>query len=161
MSKPTKVYILEKIWMYGSSHVGSNTWAFNTFEAANKDMADDYRIEWDEQGCHDDDADGFYTNQSMPGDEASTGSIKFRNKPLSKIAWRIRESIVEGEQDEQQNKLTRNEEAEIMSPTTVVPIFEKIDMFKYKKYDTFKKYVRLSLDEYADDIAKNADNCLF
>ena len=31
----------------------------------------------------------------------------------------------------------------------------------HKKYDTFKKYVRLSLDEYADDIAKNADNCLF
>ena len=25
----------------------------------------------------------------------------------------------------------------------------------HKKYDTFKKYVRLSLDEYADDIAKN------
>ena len=31
----------------------------------------------------------------------------------------------------------------------------------HKKYDTFKKYVRLSLDEYADDIAKSADNCLF
>lgn len=31
----------------------------------------------------------------------------------------------------------------------------------HKKYDTFKKYVRLSLDEYADDIAKNAENCLF
>ena len=31
----------------------------------------------------------------------------------------------------------------------------------HTKYDTFKKYVRLSLDEYADDIAKNADNCLF
>lgn len=31
----------------------------------------------------------------------------------------------------------------------------------HKKYDTFKKYVRLSLDEYADDIAKNADDCLF
>ena len=31
----------------------------------------------------------------------------------------------------------------------------------HKKYDTFKKYVRLSLDEYANDIAKNADNCLF
>jgi len=30
----------------------------------------------------------------------------------------------------------------------------------HKKYDTFKKYVRLSLDEYADDIAKSADNCL-
>ena len=28
-------------------------------------------------------------------------------------------------------------------------------------YNTFKKYVRLSLDEYADDIAKSADNCLF
>ena len=31
----------------------------------------------------------------------------------------------------------------------------------HKKYETFKKYVRLSLDEYADDIAKSADNCLF
>lgn len=31
----------------------------------------------------------------------------------------------------------------------------------HKKYDTFKRYVRLSLDEYADDIAKNADDCLF
>ena len=31
----------------------------------------------------------------------------------------------------------------------------------HKKYDTFKKYVRLSLDEYAEDIAKNADNGLF
>ena len=31
----------------------------------------------------------------------------------------------------------------------------------HKKYDTFKKYVRLSLDEYADDIAKQADNGLF
>lgn len=31
----------------------------------------------------------------------------------------------------------------------------------HKKYDTFKKYVRLSLDEYADDIAKNADDGLF
>lgn len=31
----------------------------------------------------------------------------------------------------------------------------------HKKYDTFKKYVRMSLDEYADDIAKSADNCLF
>ena len=31
----------------------------------------------------------------------------------------------------------------------------------HKKYDTFKKYVRLSLDEYADDIAKSADKCLF
>lgn len=31
----------------------------------------------------------------------------------------------------------------------------------HKRYDTFKKYVRLSLDEYADDIAKSADNCLF
>ena len=31
----------------------------------------------------------------------------------------------------------------------------------HKKYDTFKKYVRLSLDEYADDIAKSADNGLF
>lgn len=31
----------------------------------------------------------------------------------------------------------------------------------HKKYDTFKKYVRLSLDEYADDIAKSADHCLF
>ena len=31
----------------------------------------------------------------------------------------------------------------------------------HKKYDTFKRYVRLSLDEYADDIAKSADNCLF
>lgn len=31
----------------------------------------------------------------------------------------------------------------------------------HKKYDTFKKYVRLSLDEYAEDIAKSADNCLF
>lgn len=26
----------------------------------------------------------------------------------------------------------------------------------HKKYDTFKKNVRLSLDEYADDIAKGA-----
>ena len=31
----------------------------------------------------------------------------------------------------------------------------------HKKYDTFKKYVRLSLDEYADDIAKSAEHCLF
>ena len=31
----------------------------------------------------------------------------------------------------------------------------------HTKYDTFKRYVRLSLDEYADDIAKSADNCLF
>lgn len=31
----------------------------------------------------------------------------------------------------------------------------------HKKYDTFKKYVRMSLDEYADDIAKNADRGLF
>lgn len=31
----------------------------------------------------------------------------------------------------------------------------------HKKYDTFKKYVRMSLDEYADDIAKSADNSLF
>ena len=31
----------------------------------------------------------------------------------------------------------------------------------HKKYDTFKKYVRMSLDEYADDIAKSAENCLF
>lgn len=31
----------------------------------------------------------------------------------------------------------------------------------HKKYETFKKYVRMPLDEYADDIAKNADNCLF
>ena len=31
----------------------------------------------------------------------------------------------------------------------------------HKKYDTFKKYVRLSLDEYGDDIAKSADNSLF
>ena len=31
----------------------------------------------------------------------------------------------------------------------------------HKKYDTFKKYVRLSPDEYADDIAKSADYCLF
>lgn len=31
----------------------------------------------------------------------------------------------------------------------------------HKKYDTFKKYVRMSLDEYADDIAKSADNGLF
>ena len=31
----------------------------------------------------------------------------------------------------------------------------------HTKYDTFKRYVRLSLDEYADDIAKTADNCLF
>lgn len=31
----------------------------------------------------------------------------------------------------------------------------------HTKYDTFKRYVRLSLDEYADDIAKSAENCLF
>lgn len=31
----------------------------------------------------------------------------------------------------------------------------------HKKYETFKKYVRMSLDEYADDIAKSADNSLF
>lgn len=31
----------------------------------------------------------------------------------------------------------------------------------HKKYDTFKKYVRMSLDEYADDIAKSADDGLF
>ena len=31
----------------------------------------------------------------------------------------------------------------------------------HKKHDTFKKYVRLSLDEYADDIAKSAEHCLF
>ncbi len=31
----------------------------------------------------------------------------------------------------------------------------------HTKYDTFKRYVRLSLDEYADDIAKNADDGLF
>ena len=31
----------------------------------------------------------------------------------------------------------------------------------HKKYDTFKKYVRMSLDEYADDIAKSAENCFF
>lgn len=31
----------------------------------------------------------------------------------------------------------------------------------HKKYETFKKYVRLSLDEYADDIAKSADHGLF
>lgn len=31
----------------------------------------------------------------------------------------------------------------------------------HKKYDTFKKYVRLSLEEYADDIAKNANRGLF
>lgn len=31
----------------------------------------------------------------------------------------------------------------------------------HKKYDTFKKYVRLSAEEYADDIAKSAEHCLF
>ena len=31
----------------------------------------------------------------------------------------------------------------------------------HTKYDTFKRYVRLSLDEYADDIAKTAEHCLF
>ncbi|MBO7562952.1 MAG: tyrosine-type recombinase/integrase [Bacteroidales bacterium] len=31
----------------------------------------------------------------------------------------------------------------------------------HSKYETFKRYVRLSLDEYADDIAKTADHCLF
>ena len=31
----------------------------------------------------------------------------------------------------------------------------------HMKYDTFKKYVRLSAEEYADDIAKSAEHCLF
>ena len=31
----------------------------------------------------------------------------------------------------------------------------------HTKYETFKRYVRLSLDEYAEDIAKSAENCLF
>ena len=31
----------------------------------------------------------------------------------------------------------------------------------HKKYDTFKKYVRLSAEENADDIAKSAEHCLF
>ena len=41
------------------------------------------------------------------------------------------------------------------------PCLNMMKLCGHTKYDTFKRYVRISLDEYADDIAKSADNCLF
>lgn len=41
------------------------------------------------------------------------------------------------------------------------PVEFMMKLSGHKKYDTFKKYVRMALDEYADDIAKSAENCFF
>jgi hypothetical protein len=93
-----KVFILAKIWFDRYGYEGSHMSAFASFKTANAAMCDDYRITWDAHKCQSDDADGFYTNQQMPGESDDCGDLQFRDE--SRVEWYIREAEVEyGEED--------------------------------------------------------------